>query len=96
MNHLRLVLLCLFCVVVLPIIGAAILGHALVGSQKRALRMAIGIDQVGNAAIGGSEDETISSRAGRARRDGKWWGKYAVAFIDALFWDGHCDESIGV
>ena len=34
---------------------------------KRAWTLAIAYDQLANAAFGGNEDETISSRAGRAR-----------------------------
>lgn len=70
--------------------------QTLVGAKDRALKMAIGIDQAGNAGIGGSEDETISSRAGRAKRDGKRWGPAAVAFIDFFFGKGHCEANIGI
>lgn len=40
---------------------------ALAGSN-RAWKLAIGHDQLANAAFGGSEDETISSRAGEGRQ----------------------------
>ncbi|MBP9798795.1 MAG: hypothetical protein KBD39_01570 [Sterolibacterium sp.] len=41
---------------------------AIVGSPRRAMRIAVGFDQTANAAFGGDEDETISSRAWRLRR----------------------------
>lgn len=40
---------------------------AIFGSPRRALRIAIGFDQTANAAFGGDEDETISSRCWRYR-----------------------------
>ena len=42
---------------------------AIVGSPRRAMRIAIGFDQTANAAFGGDEDETISSRAWRYRAE---------------------------
>lgn len=66
------------------------------GYPKRVL---LAIDQLGNAILGGSEDETISSRVGRAARGGKTWGLFARAFIDRLFIlcgdpPNHCERSI--
>lgn len=83
------------CISALPLLAILLLGWALLQSD-RALRMCIALDQCGNAALGGSEDETISSRSGRAKQEGKWWGKYAVAFIDTFFGKGHCEANIGV
>ena len=40
---------------------------AIVGSPRRAMRIAIGFDQTANAAFGGDEDETISARCWRNR-----------------------------
>ena len=37
-------------------------------------RVAVAIDQLLNALFGGDEDETISSRAEKARRKGRRWG----------------------
>ncbi|MEQ1915228.1 MAG: phage tail assembly chaperone [Gallionella sp.] len=42
-------------------------------SSPRAWHIAIALDQLANATTGGSEDETISSRAGRLKRDGRGW-----------------------
>lgn len=62
-------------------------------------RVLLAIDQLGNAILGGSEDETISSRVGRAAREGKRWGQWAQTLIDRLFElagdpPGHCARSI--
>ena len=56
--------------------------------------MLIAIDQLGNAVTGGYEDETISSRVGRAAVAGKRWGIILERVIDWLFWPGHCRGSI--
>jgi len=80
----------------MPILLFFFWGQALFGSKQRALMMAIGLDQTGNSLLGGSVDETISSRAGRAKRAGKPWGIRAVAIIDAFFGKGHCEANIGI
>lgn len=59
----------------------------------RGQRIALAWDQLANAAFGGSEDETISSRAGRARRAGRRWGCVLCRLLDALD-PGHCEASI--
>lgn len=88
--------LALFCILVLPVLAVVMIGQALLGSKLRALKMAIAIDQCGNAALGGSEDETISSRSWAAYQAGRPWGRYAVRFIDALFGENHCRDSAGI
>jgi hypothetical protein len=60
---------------------------------KRAWTLAIAYDQLANAAFGGNEDETISSRAGRARRKGRRWACLLCRLLDALDKD-HCERSI--
>lgn len=60
----------------------------------RPMHIAIGFDQLANAATGGSEDETISSRAGRLKREGNGWACVLCKVLDALD-RGHCDKSIG-
>lgn len=65
---------------------------ALLGSDK-AWRVAVANDQTLNAALSGSEDETISSRAGKAARSGKKWGCVLCRLLDK-FDAGHCERSI--
>jgi len=57
----------------------------------------IALDQLANAVLGGSADETISSRAWKAKLRGKVWGAIAAHVIDALFYPiegpGHCERA---
>lgn len=61
------------------------------------LAVLIAVDQLANALLMGSEDDTISSRAWKAKVKGRTWGKIAVPIIDALFrplqGPGHCEKS---
>lgn len=45
---------------------------AVLAGSGRVVRVAVALDQAANAAIGGSEDETISSRAAKGARAGRW------------------------
>lgn len=55
----------------------------------------IAFDQLLNALLAGAPDETLSSRAYRADRDGKVFGRIFRPFIDTLFfWQPrHCFQS---
>ena len=55
----------------------------------------IAIDQLGNAIFAGDPQETISSRAGKARNEDKKWGKVLCPVLDWLDPD-HCASSIDV
>jgi hypothetical protein len=55
--------------------------------------IALGIDQLGNTVLRGNPDETISSRAGRVREQGKLWGCVLCKFLDWLDPD-HCNKAI--
>ena len=61
---------------------------------KRAWHIAIGFDQLANATTGGNEDETISSRAGRLKREGRGWACVLCRLLDWLQKD-HCSNSAG-
>ena len=65
---------------------------ALAGSP-RYWRLAVSYDQLANTAFGGDEDETISSRAEKARRKGRRWGCVLCRVLDWLDKD-HCKNSI--
>ncbi len=60
---------------------------AICAGSRRAKRIAVGFDQTANAAFGGDEDETISSRAWRLRDDVRW--SAARRLIDVAFGDEH-------
>ena len=68
---------------------------AIATNPRRATRIAIGYDQLVNVAANGSEDETISSRADRARAGGRRWGCVLCKLLDSLDPD-HCSKSRGV
>lgn len=61
------------------------------------LAMLIALDQLANAILLGNEDDTISSRAWKAKMKGRAWGHVAVAVIDAAFrilgQRDHCQSS---
>lgn len=48
-------------------------------------RVLIAIDQLCNAVIGGSPDETMSSRVWRNSLKGYWYAKVGVKILDAVF-----------
>lgn len=61
------------------------------------LNVCIAFDQDVNAALGGDHDETISARAGQARRRGSKFGTYLANFIDFIFKPlekNHCENAI--
>ena len=60
---------------------------------RRVWTLAVAYDQLANAAFGGHEDETISSRAGRAKRQGKRWACVLCRLLDAID-PNHCERSI--
>lgn len=66
--------------------------HLITGPEY-AWRIAMGYDQVGNASIKGSEDETISSRAGKAKKRGDRWGCVLCRLLDWIV-PNHCEGAI--
>lgn len=53
----------------------------------------VGLDQFANAILGGSPQETISSRADKAMKEGKRWGCILCKFLSWLQKD-HCQKSV--
>lgn len=92
----RLALLLLVPVLVLaPVLTLARYLWAIAANPALAIRIAIGYDQLVNVAANGHEDETISSRADRARERGERWGCVLCRWLDRLDPD-HCKKSRGV
>lgn len=86
-------LLCLL-VALWTLIGMPI--YAVFGSGARAWKVAVGYDQLGNAAAGGHEDETFSSRCWRNRDRAHY--RALVAIIDMVFYRlrgevNHCENA---
>ena len=92
MSRIYLLAIWLLCLVASAVASIWMLLAALAGSN-RAWKLAIGHDQLANAAFGGSEDETISSRAGKAAKDGKRWACVLCRLLDK-FDPGHCNKGI--
>lgn len=65
---------------------------AILSGSPRAWRLAVSYDQLANTAFGGSEDETISSRAFKASASGRRWGCILCRLLDKIERD-HCRRS---
>jgi len=61
--------------------------------KKWGFNALVSIDQLVNSLFGGDPDETISSRAAKAKRDGKPWGRHMCRMLH-WFDKGHCEKSI--
>lgn len=90
----RLLLFLLFvpCLVA-GLVALLLLPWLIAFAPDTAHRLAVGFDQLANAATGGDEDETISSRAGKAARKGRPWGCVLCGFLNHFDTD-HCERSI--
>lgn len=82
----------LLCLLASVIAAVWMLLAALAGSA-RAWRLAVAHDQLFNAATGGDEDETISSRAAKAARKGQRWGCVLCKLL-SKFDPEHCEKNI--
>ena len=63
------------------------------GWRKWAWNILISLDQFGNAITAGDPDETISSRAGKAKTQGRRWAVALCWLLDRVD-PGHCEESV--
>jgi hypothetical protein len=64
-------------------------------APTRALALALAFDRLGNAATNGADTETISSRADKARQNGRMWGCILCKFLDGID-ANHCQNSRGI
>lgn len=91
----RLILLLLTPVLVLvPLLAICRYLWAVLTNPDRAWKIVVGYDQLMNVAANGSEDETISSRANRARNEHRQWGCILCKMLDE-FDKNHCNNSAG-
>lgn len=93
MQRITLLVILLLCILA-GIISAVWMLFAILAGSARAWRLAIAFDQLANAATGGNEDETISSRANRAKAEGQRWGCVLCRLLDRIEKD-HCAKSSG-
>jgi hypothetical protein len=91
----RLILLALFVACQFShLIASAWALVAIITGSPRALRIIIAYDRVGNAATGGLDNETISSRANRGMNEGNLGWCILCRLLDRIDKD-HCKKSAG-
>lgn len=64
----------------------------LTGNTERVMEIAKGYDLLGNATTNGKSTEFISTRANRAREEGRRWGCVLCGILDQIEKD-HCAKS---
>ena len=94
MSRVYLLAIWLLCLAASIVSAVWMFAAIVAGSDTRAWKLAVSHDQLANTAFGGDEDETISSRAGRAQRDGKRWACVFCKLLDKID-RNHCEKSIG-
>lgn len=58
-------------------------------------RFGTSLSQIANVTLlNGDEDESISSRAWKAKIAGRACGAFAVSIIDSIFGAGHCRRAV--
>lgn len=75
------------------VLGLAWMFCAVLANSARGHRLAVSFDQLANTVFGGDEDETISSRAAKARLKGRPWGCVLCKCLD-WFDPDHCATNI--
>lgn len=88
----NLALIWLLCQVA-AILAAIRMAWAILTNPARAWIIALAYDRLGNAAANDDQVQTVSSRAEKARRDGKRWGCWLCRKLDQID-PGHCGKSI--
>ena len=95
MSRVRLLLIWLLCMLASAYSALRML-YAIATNPQRAWVLAIAHDQLANAAANGDPDETISSRANRARSEGRRWGCVLCKLLDFADPPDHCKRSSGI
>lgn len=72
--------------------GAALWLHK-TGDHGYWLNLLVALDELGNALTGGDPGETISSRAAKARNEGREWGCLLCRLLDWIQND-HCKDAL--
>lgn len=92
--RLRLLAIWALCIGASAYAGTRML-YLIARNPRKAWAMAVSHDQLANAATNGHMDETISSRADRARSNGRRWGCILCTLLDRID-AGHCAKSRGI
>lgn len=93
-SRIQLLIILPLCVAA-SIVAALRMLYCIVANPARAWVIAVAHDQLANAAANGDPDETISSRAHRARQNGRRWGCILCGLLDSIEPD-HCRLSAGI
>lgn len=93
MTRVRLLLLWLLCLLA-SLFAALRMLYAIAANPQRAWVMAVAHDQLANASANGDPDETLSSRAHRARTEKRGWGCVLCRLLDWID-SNHCRDSAG-
>lgn len=93
MNRLRLCIIFAVCLFA-SLYAVVRMAWCIVVAPNKAWAMAAAYDRLGNTATNGLPYETISSRANRARMEGRPWGCHLCAVLDWIDQD-HCRKSAG-
>lgn len=93
MMRLRLLAIWVLCIAASMYAGTRML-YLIARNPRKAWTMAVSHGQLANAATNGDMDETISSRASRARTNGRRWGCILCRLLDRIDKD-HCRRSAG-
>lgn len=91
MNRLKLLIVFPICLLA-ALFGAVRMLYCIASNPQKAWVLAVSFDQLANAAANGDPDETLSSRANRARKERRIWGCRMCAVLDWLDPD-HCKRS---
>jgi|GEM_PF-956025 len=78
------------CTLFIPLLWVMQLLQALFGSPDRAHKMAVAIDENGNALFGGDPGMSISCRTGLALKANSAWAERVAPCIDFFFGKNHC------
>lgn len=93
-NRLQMLLLYPVCVVA-ALVMVVWLPVAILFGSERSIRIMLASDRLANSVFGGSDRETISSRAARGRDEGRRIWCVLCRILDAIQ-DHHCDRARGV
>lgn len=88
-----ILLIFLFILFVFPLAIIRML-FAIIGNAVKAWNVLKAFDRLGNVLLNGKDTEMISTRAARAKREGRRWGCILCKILNELEKD-HCEKSVG-
>jgi hypothetical protein len=95
-NRSKTLLLWFIITLALPIAQIVMLVQTLLGSGQRAHNQAVAYDQAGNTLFGGPPTQTMSSRVGDAKIQGRKWALIVAPILDFFFGKGHALSNVDI